>query len=134
MALTINLPNTVEQQLRKEAASKGISLDNYLLRLLQQATKFSQKITNNNQLSESELLNNITLDITENEWATYKHLIGIRRAENLTEQQYEDLIALSDKIEVANAKRLHYLAELAQLRSISLDKLMHDLDIKPVEV
>jgi hypothetical protein len=39
MFLTINLPTSVEKQFRKEATINGLSLDNYLLRLLQEASK-----------------------------------------------------------------------------------------------
>lgn len=134
MALTINLPTTIEQQFRQEADSKGISLDNYLLRLLQQAASLSKKRVSSKQLSESELLEKINLDISEAEWTTYKHLIGLRRAEVLTEKEHETLIALGDKIEIANAKRVKYLFELAQLRGISIEKLMNNLGIKPIEV
>jgi hypothetical protein len=134
MALTINLPTTIEQQFRQEADSKGISLDNYLLRLLKQAASLSQKRESSKSISESELLKKINLDISEEEWTTYKHLIGLRRAEILTEQEHENLIVLGDKIEIENAKRVKYLFELAQIRGISIEKLMNNLGIKPIEV
>ncbi len=134
MALTINLPQTMEQQLRQEAASKGMSLDSYFLRLLKQAASVSQAKGKPKQLSETDLLKKINLDISEAEWAEYRHLVGLRRAERLTEQEYQALIALSDKIEIAHAKRMEYLWALAQLRGVSLDKIMTDLGIKPVEI
>jgi hypothetical protein len=132
MALTINLPQSIEQQFRQEAASKGVSLDNYLLRLLKHAATLTQPQSVAKPLSETELLKKINLDISEVEWANYRYLVGQRRAECLTEQEHEALIALGDKIEVANAKRLKYLIELAQLRGISLEKLTDDLAIKPM--
>lgn len=134
MALTINLPQTIEQQLRQEAASKGMSLDRYFLHLLKQAASVSQSKETPKQLSETELLKKINLDISETEWANYRHLIGLRRAERLTELEHEALIALGDKIEHANVQRMTYLIELAQLRGVSLDKIMADLGIKPIEV
>ena len=134
MALTINLPQTIEEQLRQEAASKGMSLDRYFLHLLKQAASVAQSKGTPKQLSETDLLKKINLDISEAEWKEYRHLIGLRRAERLTEQEHEALIALGDKIEDAHAKRLEYLWALAQLRGVSLDKIMDDLGIKPVEV
>ena len=74
------------------------------------------------------------MDISEAEWASYRHLVGLRRAEHLTEQEHEALIQLGNKIEDAHAKRMEYLWALAQLRGVSLDKIMDDLDIKPVEI
>jgi hypothetical protein len=61
-------------------------------------------------------------------------LIALRRAEELTEVQHIQLIALGDKIERANAKRLQYLWALAQLRKVSLRQIMQDLGIQPVEL
>ncbi len=134
MSLTINLPTSVEQQFRKEATTHGLSLDNYLLRLLQQASKISQKQLNSNQYLESELLKKINLDISEEEWISYRHLIGLMRAENLTKQEHETLVALGDKIEIANARRVKYLFELAELRGISVETLMKNLSIEPIEI
>lgn len=134
MALTINLPQTLEQQLRQEAASKGMSLDRYFLHLLKQAASVSQSKETSKQLSETDLLKKINLGISEAEWLDYRHLIGLRRSEKLTEQEHEALITLSDKIENAHAKRMEYLWALAQLRGVSLDKIMTDLGIKPIEI
>jgi hypothetical protein len=134
MSLTINLPTSVEQQFRKEATINGLSLDNYLLRLLQQASKISQKQLSSKQYLESELLKKINLDITEEEWTNYRHLVGLMRAEKLTPQAHETLITLGDKIEIANAQRVKYLFELAELRGISVEKLMENLSIEPIEI
>ncbi len=134
MALTLNLPTAIEQQFRQDAASKGVSLDDYLLRLLKQGATFSQNQGSTKQLSETDLLKKINLVISETEWTTYRHLIGLRRAERLTEKEHDALISLGDKIEKATAERLKYLIELAQLRGVSLEKLANDLTIKPIEV
>ncbi len=133
MSLTINLPTLVEQQFRQEAATNGLSLDTYLQRLLQQAANISRK-QNAKQLSESQLLEKINLEISEAEWTSYRHLIGLMREETINEKEHETLIALSDKIEIANAKRVKYLFELAELRGISVEKLMKDLGIRPIEI
>ena len=134
MALTIDLPTTIEQQFRQEADSEGLSLDSYLVQPLKQVAQLSQKRAQPKQLSETDLLQKINLGISETEWTRYKYLISLRRAERLTEQEHQALIVLGDKIEQANAQRLKYLFALSQLRGISLEKLMLDLGIKPVEV
>lgn len=134
MSLTINLPTTVEQKIRKEADTNGLSLDIYLLRLLQQATKKSQKQSHSKQFLESELLKKINLDISEEEWTSYRYLIGLMRAENITPQEQRTLINLGDKIEIANAERVKYLFELAELRGISVETLMKNLGIEPIDI
>jgi hypothetical protein len=68
------------------------------------------------------------------EWENYRRLLKLRKAELLTPQDHEMLIALSDKIELANAERLKYLVMLAKLRGVTLPVLMGDLKIVPVEL
>ena len=70
MALTINLPQSLEQELRQDAASKGMSLDSYFLRLLKQAATLSQPKSAAKSLSETDLLKKINLDISETEWVS----------------------------------------------------------------
>ena len=134
MALTINLPQSIEQELLQDVALKGMNLDSYFLRLFKQAAAMSEPKDAFKGLSETDLLKKINLDISDAEWANYRHLIALRRAEQLTEQEHEALIQLSNKIEDAHAKRMEYLWALAQLRGVSLDKIMQDLGIKPIEI
>ena len=131
MTLNLELPQAIEQQLIQEANLQGISLDNYLVQFLKRTV---HKTKTKKQLSESALLKKINLDFSEAEWADYKQLIVLRRSENINEQDYQRLLFLGDKLELANAKRFKYLIELAKLRQVSLDKLMSDLGIKPVEI
>lgn len=131
MTLNLELPKAIEQQLIQEANLQGLSLDNYLVQFLKRTVA---KPKTKKQLSESALLKKINLDFSEAEWTDYKQLIVLRRAENINEQDYQRLLFLGDKLELANAERFKYLIELAQLRQVSLDKLMSDLGIKPIEV
>ena len=125
---------SIEQELLQDVALKGMNLDSYFLRLFKQAAAMSEPKDAFKGLSETDLLKKINLDISDAEWSNYRHLIALRRAEQLTEQEHEALIQLSNKIEDAHAKRMEYLWALAQLRGVSLDKIMQDLGIKPIEV
>ena len=136
MALTIELPSNIEQQLLQKAKQKGISLENYLLQLISHATDLPKKQVKRksiSELSESELLQKINLDITEEEWTTYRHLTDLRKAENITDSEYAQLIQLGEKIENANVVRLKYLVALSKIRNVSLDKVMADLGLLRVE-
>ena len=136
MALTIELPSNIEQQLLQKAKQKGISLENYLLQLISHATDLPKKQVKRksiSELSESELLQKINLGITEEEWATYRHLTDLRKAENITDSEYAQLIQLGEKIENANVVRLKYLVALSKIRNVSLDKVMADLGLLRVE-
>ncbi len=134
MTLTIDLPQPLEQQFQKEADLQGLQLDNYLVFLLKQVAQTSKKEATPKQLSEADLLKKINIGISVAEWTTYRKLNALRREERLTEQEHQTLIALGDKIEQANVERVKHLIALAQLRSVSVQKLMSDLGIKPVEV
>ena len=136
MALTIELPSNIEQQLLQGATQKGVSLENYLLQLISNATNAPKKAIKKkaiSELSENELLRKINLDITETEWTTYHRLTSLRKADKITESEYAQLIELGEKIENANVVRLKYLVALSQKRKVSLNKLMADLGLLRVE-
>ncbi|MEN9609540.1 MAG: hypothetical protein RLZZ628_354 [Bacteroidota bacterium] len=134
MGLMIDLPAPLELRLRQVATKQNLSVDKYLATLIEQAISVRSSRRVSKPLTEKALLKKINLPITETEWTTYRSLIALRRAEQLTETQLAQLVALGDKIEIANAKRLQYLWALAQLRKISLRQIMQDLGIQPVEV
>ena len=136
MALTIELPSNIEQQLLQGATQKGISLENYLLQLISNATNAPKQPIKKkaiSELSENELLRKINLDITEAEWTTYHRLTTLRKADEITESEYAQLIQLGEKIEDANVVRLKYLVALSQKRKVSLNKLMADLGLLRLE-
>jgi hypothetical protein len=134
MTLNIDLPQVIEQQLIQEAFQKGIPLDHYLATVLKQVVYKSRQQKAKRNLSESALLKHINLSITEVEWAEYRRLIALRNAETISAIEYTHLITLGDKIEAANVQRLKYLVKLAQFRQASLQKVMSDLGIQPVEL
>ncbi|MEN9612136.1 MAG: hypothetical protein RLZZ628_2950 [Bacteroidota bacterium] len=134
MTLNIDLPQVIEQQLIQEAFQKGISLDYYLATVLKQVVYKARQKKAKRNLSESAILKQINLSVTEAEWNEYRRLIALRQSETISALEYAHLIALGDKIEAANVQRLKYLVKLAQLRQVSLLKVMQDLGVKPVEL
>jgi hypothetical protein len=61
----------------------------------------------------------------------YARLLQKRDARTLTPAEHEELIRLSDAVETFQARRLELLAELAQLRGVTLDTVLQDLGIAP---
>ena len=133
MALTVNFPAKVEQQLISEAELRGISIDNYLLQIVK-SNEEPPKMVVKNLETEQELLKKIKLDISEKEWNRYKALIKLRDKETLTENEHSELILLGEKIEAENVERLRNLVSLSKLRNVDLLQLIKDLGIKPIEV
>ena len=80
---------------------------------------------------EAELLQKINQGLSVEMQQRFNLLTAKRRAETLTSEEYQELLGLVDEIELRDAKRVEYLAELAQLRNISLRMLMKQLGIRP---
>jgi hypothetical protein len=78
---------------------------------------------------ESELLKEINLGVSADTWNEYHILIAKRQAEILTEAEQQQLIEISDRLEVANVRRMKALIELSNLRGQSLATVMQDLGI-----
>ena len=83
---------------------------------------------------ESELLLKINSTFPVSERQRYDELYAKFKADNITENEYEEVLKLSDKFEHLNAKRLKYLGELADIRGKSLETVMRDLNIKPPQI
>jgi len=81
------------------------------------------------QACESELLLKINQGLAPELHTRYVELIGNRREEQLTTEEYQELLALTAQVEGFEAQRVAALAELAQLRHISLQALLDDLHI-----
>jgi hypothetical protein len=84
-----------------------------------------------NDRNQAKLLQKINQEPSTETWQRFALLTAKRRAETLTDEEYEELLELVNEIELRDAKRVEYLAELAQLRNVSLRTLMQQLDIRP---
>lgn len=133
MTLTLDIQPELEAQLQAEAAKAGLDTNTFILNAL--GERLHQRQTGalppHVSREEAELLQKINAGLPEEVWQRYRALIGKRRAETLTPEEHTELIALSDQIEEANARRIEHLAELARLRNTSLEDLMQQLEIKP---
>jgi hypothetical protein len=81
---------------------------------------------------EAELLLKINQGIPTDLRTSYQILREKREAETLDDKEYDSLIQLGNQIEQIGAQRLEALANLAQLRQVSLLDLMETLGIKPL--
>ncbi len=81
---------------------------------------------------EAELLLEINRGIPANLQNRYNALEQKRQAEMLTDEDYRELLELTDRIEEWQAKRAESLSLLAQRRGVSLGQLLCDLGIQPL--
>jgi hypothetical protein len=79
---------------------------------------------------EAELLAKINQGIPLEIQKQYEDLLAKRRSETLETSEYNELLALTRKVESFETQRVQYLAELAQLRGVTLSALIHALGIR----
>ena len=79
---------------------------------------------------EASLLLQINQGIPTDLHQHYHRLIEKRDTETLTPAEYEELLHLSDRIELLTAQRVDALVKLSTLRQVPLLQLMDDLGIQ----
>jgi hypothetical protein len=80
--------------------------------------------------AETELLLQINQGVPADLHQQYQALREKCNEGTLSNEEYELLLALSDRIEILAAERAGSLVKLAELRQITLTQLMNDLGIK----
>lgn len=130
MNVSLTVPPEMERKLKQAANQLGLSPDTYIVRLLQQEL---QARSTSARLSpeETELLQRINASLSSLEWERYRALLLKRDAENLTDEEHAELIALSDKIEEANVRRMEAVAELARVRKVTVSKIVTSFGLSP---
>ncbi|MBD2690562.1 STAS/SEC14 domain-containing protein [Anabaena catenula] len=77
--------------------------------------------------NEGELLLQTHQDIPSTFLNYHNKLIAKREEERLTDEEYRELLHLSEQIDKLQAHRLEYLANLALLHGITLTELVQNL-------
>ena len=80
---------------------------------------------------ESELLLEINQGIPPAVQQRYYELIDKRDARTLTSEEYQELLDMTDQVELYNAKRMKYIMKLPALREQSFNVLLDELGMSP---
>ena len=80
---------------------------------------------------ESKLLLKINQGVPDQLERRYDALLRKRRQNKLTRREHQELLALTEQMEQFDVERLKLLAELAELRGLSLPELMQQLGLEP---
>lgn len=83
---------------------------------------------------ESALLLAVNKGLSSDERARFESLVEQRRGDVLSEEAGAELLELTEKSEVQNARRMKALGSLARLRGMTLDGVMKQLGIQAPEV
>jgi hypothetical protein len=84
-------------------------------------------------LPEAELLRRINQGVPPQLQQRYDALRRKRRRRKLTRAEQQELLSLSKQMEQLDVERLQLLAELAQMRQLTLPELMEQLGLHPPE-
>ena len=132
MSIVIQINTDLEQRLREKALKRGIEVNQYISQFLEH---IFPNTTSANQPSvsdrEANLLQQINLDISPEQWQSYLKLKEKQQKGKLSKTQQEQFIQLCDAIENANVKRIAVLAELSQIRKTPIRVLMEQLGLAP---
>jgi hypothetical protein len=84
-------------------------------------------------LSEGEtaLLRSINQSLPMEIRDRYEELVRKRETMSLTAGEQEEMVRLSDQLEIDHARRMEKLLELARLRQVPVESLMQELGIPP---
>ncbi len=125
MSITLQLDSELETQIRVLAAQQGVTPERWLLEDIRSRFMVSD---------ETALLRRILQGQPQTFWTHYRELIAKRQAETITSSELEELIQLSDELELQNAGRIEALVQLALLRGQDVPSLRAELGLKPVVV
>jgi len=81
--------------------------------------------------AESELLLKINQPVPADLQRRYEELIARRDERTLSPEEHQELLRLTDQVELLEAERVRHLIELARLRNVSLDEQMRQLGMEP---
>lgn len=121
----------VEQLLEGVSQLETVELEQFL-------TQASLLLAQRNEVAlprtESDLLKKINQGLPIDIQQRYDDLRAKLRREELSSAEHKELLELVDVVEQASVERLQHLMALSQLRQVSLDELLQQLDIHPPAV
>jgi len=130
MSLIIDLPAELEERLKEQAKREGKALEQYVAALIK--AKVGPSIVTDNALSakETQLFGAINKGFAPEFWDRLKILNEKRRSAALSEPELQELISMTDQLELVNLQRMKALVELAEFRSVDIDDLMEQLGLR----
>ena len=127
MSLTVEVPSEVEERVVQEAARRGVAPGNLVAEVLGREFRPRPNVLTAEETKLYEQINAAPPDKTRRR---YRQLIKKRRAETITKAEYQELLDLTNAVEVAHAKRLEAVIELAKLRGISFDQMLDEVGLR----
>src|SRR5262249_135966 len=126
-SLTLELSPELESEIRKAAAREGIPPETYAVLAIEERVRRESQAEARG--AESELLEQINTGLPAATWHPYHDLTAKPRHDTLTDDEYPELLRLTDEVELWNARRLELLHSLARLRNLPLRTLVEQMGL-----
>jgi hypothetical protein len=127
MSLTLELPPELEAEVRSAAAREGVAPESFAVNAIEERLRGGE--SGERPKSESELLEAIGAGLPAATWQRYHALLARRRAGTIPDDDYAELLRLTDEVELWNARRLELVARLAQLKGVPLRQLVERMGL-----
>ncbi len=129
--LTIALPDEAQAYIDEQLAQgRYATVEDMITSLILEENKRTSEQKLTSPPSETALLQAIYQGIPIAIQQRYDELREYLHEESLTTDEHQELLQLVDVVEQCEVDRLEKLIELAQLRNVSLDELMQQLNLK----
>jgi hypothetical protein len=131
VTLTVELPASVEQRVRKRAAQVGHAPEAIIADLVRD--HFSAEVTVPAALNEEETrwLKQAIEVPRPGVRERWRELDRLRRTDSLDPGQQAEMVKLYDEIEANHARRMEAAVELARRWQVSLDAMIDQLGLSP---
>ena len=123
---TVSINLTTNDLLKGVEQLDGTDLDEFVQKVLRiRAKRFAASFSK----EEADLMEQINLGLSQNELNKLNSLVQKSEEGILTNNELETYQDLSAKMETLNVKRITALAQLANLKGLSLDNTMEELGL-----
>lgn len=127
----IELTEEQDQTLEQLASSQGRSVSEVIRSGIDVLIRLDVPSIPRLSERESELLLEINRGLRPSSAERYRELMIRRRTGELTLEEHQELLRLTDEAEQLQAERIERLAQLARLRGKPLRAVMDELGIRP---
>lgn len=125
---TLNQKNgyQTDQLLQTVASLSNKELENFVSQAIVLKAKRNAQ---NSPKIEAELLSKINQGLSLKLQKRFDELAEKLESKTMTQKEREEFLKLTNRIEKQDAKRIELLGKLAEVRQVTLDELMKDLEI-----
>ncbi len=93
----------------------------------------AQKIPSDVRSEENKLLKQINAGLLSTKQVRFEYLVARRDAGTIMEQEFNELVTLTEEIEKNDTLRLKRIAKLADLKKMSLHDVVDFYKLRPVQ-